>query len=276
LLNEKFCIFEFMVENTYIFKKFENNSYSDYTENLVTVSYQPLLYFTDLEDKYNFIYTTSQIPERTLELLNELLEYYHANQFRDEFTSLLVFLQSMYIDFEETFCEELIETFVEEDKEYNNLLNIIEKYLFVENNKLQAITFKFFQNDVNISPIKNPIVIEDIFKSICKNLEIDKNNFYEKKNEITEDSKLIRQDKGGDHVRMLVVNALFNFLKSNIIYKSESQLLKFCGYFLHLCQIPYNQKITEIQIENLQDGLDSIEPPILRNFIERPNQVFTK
>src|SRR5690606_23055434 len=116
--------------------KFENNSYIDYTENLVTVSYQPLLYFTDLKKKYKFIYTTSQIPERTLELLNELLEYYRANQFRDEFTSLLVFLQSMYIDFEEVFSDDLIETFIEEDKEYENLLNIIEKYLFVGSNKL--------------------------------------------------------------------------------------------------------------------------------------------
>lgn len=265
-----------MVENTYIFKKFESKSYSDYTGNLVSVTYQPLVYFTDLEDKYNFIYIISQIPAKTLELLNELLQHYDINDFKEEFLSLLVFVQAMYIDNVDAFSDELIEMFIQEDKEYENLLSIVEKYLFFKNNKLQTITFKFQQTDIKISPLKNIIVIDHILSSICKSLNINKKNFYERQEEIIKDSKLIRPNKGADYVRILVVNLLFNFLKSKVQDKSDKKLLRFCGYFLHLCEIPYYNKLTEIQIENLQDGLDSIEPTTLRHILERPNQVFTK
>lgn len=75
-----------MAGNTYIFKKFEIKSYSDYSRNLVPVSYQPLVYFADLEDKYNFLHIISQIPEETLELLKELLQYYNLNDFKEALT----------------------------------------------------------------------------------------------------------------------------------------------------------------------------------------------
>lgn len=264
-----------MTENIYIFKEFTNNGYINYTNKIVSVPFKPLIHFNNLSYKYIHNITSSLIPEDTLKLLKQLVEYYNVEDFIDEFTSLMIFSQSMYIEYYEISSDELINIFIEEDKEYLNLLNIIEQYLFVEKNKLQSITFKFQQKDPKISPINDNIVLGTILKSICQSLVIDKDNFKERKNEIVASTEIIKPNKGGDYIRMVVVKSLFHFLKSKINFKSDSYLLRFCGYFLHLCQIPYNQKITEIQIENLQDGLDIIEPSVIRNFIGRPNKVRT-
>ncbi|MBX2948798.1 MAG: hypothetical protein KF704_05930 [Crocinitomicaceae bacterium] len=265
-----------MTVNPYIFKRFENNSYDNYTENLVSIPYTPLLHFSEISDKHSFTYDTTQIPQKTLGLLDKLLEIYSVNEFREEFTSLLIFVQSMYIEYNDSYSDELIQMFIEEDKEYQNLLDIIEQYLFSEKNKLQSIRFNFLKNDTKTTTIRNATVIDNIIRSICKSLAIDKDNFYERKNEILENSTLIKPNKGGDYVRMLLVKSLFDFLKIHIQNTSENQRLKFCGYFLHLCQIPYHQKITEIQVEDIENELGLIEPSVLRNFVERPNQVYTK
>lgn len=265
-----------MTVNSYIFKRFENNSYDNYTENLVSIPYTSLLHFSEISDKHSFPYDTTQIPQKTLELLNGLLEIYSADEFKEEFTSLLVFVQSMYIDYDDIYSDELIPMFIEKDKEYQNLLDIIEQHFFFKKNKLQSVRFGFLKSDTKTSTIKNSEVTDFIINSICKSLDIDKDNFHERKNEILEDSTLIKPNKGGDYVRMLLVKSLFDFLKTHIQNTSENHRLKFCGCFLHLCQIPYHQKITEIQVEDIENELGLIEPSVLRNFVERPNQVYTK
>lgn len=265
-----------MSEENYIFKKIENDNYIDFTENLSSVQYTQLIYFTHLQEKFTFSYLNSKIPFDLLKFIDDLLSKYRIIEFKTEFTSLLMFVQDMFCSFKDSYSDDLINDFTDEDKEYKNLFNILELYLFSEINKPQSIAFKFKQKDNKISTIENSIVVEDIFKSILKNLDINKNNFYKKRDQILSQSEHIKHNAGGDYVRVLIVKTLFYFLKSKTSGFSENQLLKFCGCFLHLCQIPYYHKISEIQIDSIESELNSIEPAILRNFIKRPNQLFTK
>ncbi|CAA7386968.1 hypothetical protein [Chryseobacterium fistulae] len=263
-------------ESTYIFKEFNNGLYIDYAENLISVPFTSLENFTDLTDQYSFPYSISQIPDEILKFLDELLILYKFKEFKEEFTSLLVFIQEMYLTYKEVQSDDLIPQFVEEDKEYQNLLKIIEIYLFKKEIEPHSIAFKFSETVTEISTIKNSTVIDDIFKAICKNLGIDQNNFHEKKAKIIENSQILKPGKGGEYVKELSVSILYNFLRAKSNNNSKNELLRFCGCFLHLCQIPYNDSDNEFFITTISYELTCIDTQYLRHIIMRPKNLFTK
>ncbi|EQB92822.1 hypothetical protein [Elizabethkingia anophelis] len=262
-----------MSESTYIFKKFENTSYIDCTENLVSVTYIPLVHFKELEDSFTSHYTKFLIPQTVLTLLNDLLIRFEISAYKDELTSLMALSQDAYLTFTEIHSDSLIPDFIKEDTDYGTLLKVIEEYFFNNKVALSSISFKFSKTDVKTQTISHSNVTNHIIKALCNDLGIDKKNFYERQKEIIENSTMIKPDKGGDYARILIVQKLHSFLKSQTNNYSENQLLQFCGYFLHLCQIPYHQKEDEICLKHIK--LKDFEPNILRNFIVRPNKVST-
>ncbi len=58
---------------------------------------------------------------------------------------------------------------------------------------------------------------------------------------------------------MKIVQALFDFLKAHTDSISDNKALKFCGVFLHICQIPSNRKSNDIAIEKIEDALFLID-----------------
>lgn len=262
--------------SSYTFKKWQDGLYIDETDNIITVpvsSTIPLVIgFTP-----SSTISEAKISTETKLLFEELVELSKVKEIESELFTIFVHLQEAYISFEETFTDLRIPEFIDENKEYDNLFNILEEYLFNADNSLKSISFNFVKDtDKKVSPIKNEAVIKDVIKSVCENFDITKENFTHTKNRIQDESRLINYRKGGEYIRQEVVRELFQYIKTIKKNDSEYKILKFIGCFLHICQIPANSTVDYIQIDSIKEELNSIEVPLMRHYLYRPKKIFTK
>lgn len=267
-----------MSESVYIFKQLQNDAYLDCENDLIEFSIKEFSILDSPYLNYPFSYSSYKIPKRTLLLTEELLAYnkFDLIKYKNEFVYFLVYCQAMYLETKEIYSDELILDFQDEDNDYENLFDILEEYLF-SNKKPHSISFKFNEETNIINTIKNQDVINDIYKSICYNLEINKENFYQVKETILKESSHVKYGKGGEYIKQIIVNVLVDFLKLHLDEKiSDSTIFRFCGCFLHLCQIPYNSTENEILLSTIESEFKSIEPQYILHIFNKRKIVFTQ
>lgn len=262
--------------SSYTFKKWQDGLYVDETDNVksvpVTSTIPLVIDFTPSSD-----ISEVKISTETKLLFEELVELFEVKEIESELFTIFVHLQETYITFEETFTDLSIPEFIDENKDYDNLFNILQEYLFNANNPLKSISFNFVRDtDKKVSLIKNEAVIEDVIKSVFKNLKITKDNFIHTKNRIQDESRLINYGKGGEYIRQKIVRELCQYIKTIKKNDSEYKILKFIGCFLHICQIPAYSTVDSIQIDSVEEEFDSIEVSIMRHYLVRPKKIFTK
>ena len=266
-----------MNESVYIFKELKDGHYVDYESDLIQFSHTD---FSDLniEDfEYKFEYSNYKIPKNILTHLNQLLSYkeFNLSEYENDFIYFLAYSQVLFLELNQLYSDEVIKLYHEEDKEYENLFKIIEEYFFGDN-KPHSISFKFHKNVKGVKTINNKIVISDIFDSICKNLQINPDNFYERKAEILESASHIKFEKGGEYAKQTIVVSLANFLKDHFGENiSFNKILQFCGCFLHICQIPYSNTENEILITSIEDEFKSIEYQYIMHIYNKRKNLFS-
>lgn len=243
----------------YIFKEVVNGEFQNTTSDLISLSYVSSSFSQILDNHYIFPHSRFLIPNFIVNKIQSLLNEYNLSDFNDDILSFIVHSQEMYIVFEETYLDDLINVFIDEDKEYLNLLNIIEEFLFAKN-KLTTINFKFQIKSDKILSVKNSNVIGEILKSLCEGLDISKENFHQLKEDFI-NSKMILHEKGGTFVFQFLIKSLFNFLSKNHSF-SENQILKFIGEILNIAQ--------------LGDESQNLEYQFIRNYVLRDIKIFSK
>lgn len=263
---------------TYIFKLFTNNVYTPCEKDTVVIPYHPSKLLSNLTSLHSFGYSYGKIPNETLSLLTDLLEYndFKLSDYKDDFISLIMFVQEMYIEHKEIYDDDILLDFKEENKEYENLLNIIEEYLFSKN-KVDSIRFKFVRQNNSLKNIKNPNVADAIFKSICRDLGLDRNNFFEVKETLLKSEYHIKHGKGGEYIKQMVIISLADSLKEITSNKTSfSEILKFCGCFLLLCQIPVDNKESQIDLTDISQNFSSIEYQNLQHYYNKRSNFFIR
>lgn len=262
--------------SSYTFKKWQDGFYIDETDNVTSV---PL--FSTIPPVIDFTPSSTisevNISAATKILFEELIDFFKVKEIEPELFTILVHLQDTYISFEEAYRDPMISEFTDENRDYNNLLNILEEYFFNPNNALKNISINFGKDpDVKISPIKSKSVMEDVLKSICRNLNITKENFFDTKSLILAENKHISHGKGGEYIRHEVINELHQYIKTIKKDDADTKIFKFIGCFLHICQIPAYSTIDSIQIDSVKEEFDSIEVAKMRHYLKRPRKIFTK
>ena len=251
--------------NVYILKKYiDKQNYSEFTEDLVEQNIEPLQNITFLEHN-NSSFRKIKLPNTSLQALDFILNKFELSKFKEEFLSLISLTQNLYLTYLEIYSDELINDFKDEKKELQNFLNIIEEYLNNGKKSIHSISFKF--NTENFNPIKNKFLLEDLFKSLLINFDINRDNFLQRKQELLLQSETIKHKKGGEFVKSELVKSLAVFLKSNVSNISEITALRFCDYFLHICQIQSNNNDEEIVLENYEDDFNGIDYQNLKHFL---------
>jgi hypothetical protein len=268
-----------MQQKTYYFKKYFSNSeyseYSDFSESLVNINILPIQSIN-----HTFLDTISQnysslfIPKNSLDDLDKLLTSFNLMNYKEDFLSLITIIQSTFLLYNEEYEGALHEDFIKEKKEFENLIKVLEIYLFGSKKELYPISFKFFSKKTQI--IKNFFLIDDIYKAILKYYNLDKENFQVRTQEIlSEYNNNFNFKKGGDFIKSESIKILFNFLKEKVINISDNKALKFCGILLHICQIPSNNNKNDIMIGDIKDTLVVIDHENLRHYINDRTKFFT-
>jgi hypothetical protein len=261
-----------MQQKTYYFKKYSSDStYFDFSENLVHINILPIQSINlTFSDNISQNYSSLFIPQNSLNDLDRLLNYFNLINYREDFLSLITIIQSTFILYSEKFEGELHEDFLKEKKEFKNLINVLEIYLYGSRTELYSVSFKFFSK--NTQTVKNFFLIEEIYKAILKYYNLDKENFQVRKQEILSEDNNFNFKKGGDFIKSESTKTLFTFLKETVINITDNNALKFCGILLHICQIPSNKNRNDIMIGGIKDTLFVIDHQNLRHYIDnRPN-----
>lgn len=259
----------------YTFKFLNGDEYSDQTDNLVSLNLDvkqvaenwTFLKISDIEKAY--------LSQSTLHYFETLLAHYKLCHLKDLLINIAVNLQFAFITNEGIYRDDILDDFANEDVEYARLLSIIEEYLFNTGNKLQSISINFSKKTAAKGQFKSRSLINDIMVSLTKSLNITPDNFNQRKEEIIKDMNIIKQGRGGEYIRTYFVQQQFSFLKGLISNKSENHLLRFIGCFLHICEIPYHSTVSEIQINSIEEELESIEIPKMRHYLNRSKKIFT-
>lgn len=264
-----------MMTPNYNFKVFNNGSYLNESGNLISIELNP----HDLDEEWDFLKASEILEVRisinSLNFLKSLISKYDLLNFEMYFLNLGINLQNSFILYQDSYNDAILDDFKSEDREYKNLLNIIEEYLFNDNNVLHSISFNFNRKNFSTSPFKNKYILSDLMVAITKHLNITVKNFHERQRQILESNVQIKKGKGDEYIRTKFVRELFTFLKKQKPVSSNYSILKFIGCFLHIFQIPFYSTIQEIQIDSIEDEIKLIDVGLMRIYIDRP-KVTTK
>lgn len=262
-----------MSSNIYKLKKYnENSNYTDFSCDLISKKIEDLKHidFNLFEESNNFKsdsktqYDFLELPEKSYQDLNSLLDYFELKSFETEFLSFISITQNKYLLYEDQPNDKLYQNFLDLKKDLKGLIDILEKYLLSKKPDHHSISFKFHTEKTNT--INNLFLLDDIYRSIAQSYKINKDNFHIRKEEILlELATTFNYKKGGKFVIIKVVQALFDFLKTQKETKSDNELLRFCGVFLHICQIPSNSNTEDINIGEIEDSLKLIDHQNLRH-----------
>lgn len=253
-------------------KRSEETHYIDFNNQLQEIIITPLnnldfKLFGETENLSGEI--LFKLPLNTYKTFKSLLSYFELDVFENEFLTLMVLGQKNYLTYQnQDFNDiDLYNDFLNERK---SLLKLIELLQFSKSNKesLKSISFKF-SNDKKSEVIKNFFIVDDIYSALLSYYGLTNNNFENRKKELLSDLDRLKHNKGKDYIKSEIVNTIFNFIKSKKENYSDNRVLKFCGVFLHICQIPSNNKKNsqfDFDIENIEDAIELIDVQNMRHY----------
>ncbi len=277
-----------MQDRTYKFKRLVDGEYVDFREEVTSVSTVPLTFlkFDDIDDilKFSNEYQRIVLPTSIISLTNDLLARYNLSSLQEEFYTFLCGAQKEFSTYYLAKDEEpLLEDFMEEGKSLKELLQVLEKFLFADNRKwLKSIRFDNDQwltienEDVIPEPaplkINHFFTITTIYDAICTGLNLNKENFQERKRELLLQTNSFNYRMAARKIRKNITEALFSFVYPDLI-PGKNNALTFVGLCLHSSQIPYKKNEENIELDvklGLDYNLRSIEFKNIQNIINRP------
>ncbi|MBE7633151.1 hypothetical protein F7642_02250 [Tenacibaculum finnmarkense genomovar ulcerans] len=257
---------------TFKLKKYTKDSiYTEFESELISIEIFPIkeITFILFDEVINTSKSIIQLPKTSLNHLEKLLQEFNLESFTNEFLTLTALTQKNYLLYNDKLDNNLHTDFIDEKKDLIKLLDVI-NHSFSNKKDLHSISFKYNSNQSKT--IKNFFVLDEIHEALAKYYDVNKSNFSKKKDELLKLTNQFNYKKGKDYIKSKVVISIFAFLEKNYPNISENQSLKFCGVFLHICQIPSNNNDPIIETINIKNSLELIDHQNIRHY---KNQRFT-
>lgn len=251
---------------TFKLKKYTKDStYTEFESELISIEILPLkeITFILFDESFNTSKSIIQLPKTSLNHLEKLLQEFNLESYINEFLTLVALTQKNYLLYNDELDSDLHKDFIDEKKDLIKLLDVI-NHSFSNKKDLHSISFKYNSNQSKT--IKNFFVLDEIHEALAKYYDINKSNFSKKKGELTKLTNQFNYKKGKDYIKSKVVISILTFLEKKHPGISENQSLKFCGIFLHICQIPSNNNHPIIEIGNIKDSLELIDHQNIRHY----------
>lgn len=280
------------MSSVYTLQKFNgiDNPYSEFNSNLIIKDTKKLNSFDlfisgeakEFEETYldksftldsNSELTQLKLPESSYDDLVRLLEKFELSEFEKEFLSLVLVTQKSYLErpgIDNT--PNLLDDFLNQKKDYEKLYEVLGEYISSinngEKNKIQQITIGY--NNKNYT-LRNLFVINSLMNTIIESQGFEQstlssegfNELVEKK---TSELERFNHLKGRRFITSCVVYILDKFLEKHTKI-SDNMRLKFCGVFLHICQIPSNKKYPDILVDkDIENSLQTIAHTNIRHY----------
>lgn len=214
------------------------------------------------------------LPKIVEQKLSDLLDIYDLLNLKIHFITLISALQKTYSctdDFDSE-TSEIESFFLSAPKDWEKVFDSLELFLFPDTDisSLKSISFKNKSPKKSIT-VDNTFIINDLYSAICIGLNITRDNFIERKQELVS-RKIFNYNKQDSFLRALIIQELYNFLSSSI--KGKNEKLRFITLIIKLAQIDPNPNSSTnshpINYSNtIEDILkDCVEYRILANFLE--------
>jgi hypothetical protein len=189
---------------------------------------------------------------------------------KEQLLTLGCSLQELYSNNYNAHYDDLSKDFDAYHEEYVYLLEALEKYLFAPNKApLDSIAFKMKSQHPSVF-IKNFFVLDDVYKAVCIGLDITVDNFETRKKELIGVPNKVKFFRYDSQIKKDFIKRFYEFVEP--IVGSESTSLKVVGTFLHVFEIPSNNKEFDGYIElyeDLNEQLKSIDIKNLRHALTR-------
>lgn len=251
---------------TFKLKKYTKDStYTEFESELISIEILPLKEITLIlfDESINTSKSIIQLPKTSLNHLEKLLQEFNLESYINEFLTLVALTQKNYLLYNDDLDSDLHKDFIDEKKDLIKLLDVI-NHSFSNKKDLHSISFKYKSNQSKT--IKNFFILDEIYKALAKYYNVSESNFTKKKNELIKLTNQFNYKKGKDYIKSKVVISIFSFFENNYPDISENQSLKFCGVFLHICQIPSNNSDPVIEIRNIKHSLELIDHQNIRHY----------
>lgn len=263
-----------MEQRKYIWRKFENVNYINIDERIrcyeydVTTRIELSTELNHLTSPFNKSFSLAVIPIEMDSLLEELLREFNLLIYKPQFLIIGFSLQKIYSDNFNIQKDNLSSDFENENEDYLKLLDILREYLFAQDkNHLHSISFKY--NTGITQPIKNFFAVDTIYEAMCIGLDINKENFDERKIDLLSKCNNYKVEKYPEKIKTEFIQAIYNYIKPS--FDTDNTSLRFIGCFLNIFQVPSNNKEHEINNnQSIAEMLSSLALTNLRHYINRP------
>jgi hypothetical protein len=241
-------------------------------ENTIIYDCVPLKTFKSKLDEHKNSFESSynrlSIEKSKDDLLKKLLAQYSLSNHLNELRTYISFTQNTFNDYKtEIYQNDLLSNFQSEKFDQEPFLNFLESYLENEERmELHSVNFKFEKKET--LTVRNFFVIKTILDSICAGLDLNLNNFAERKEQILLNRNDFKFSKGDEYVKTEIINSLYRFLLGEKF--NQTKALRFIGVFLHLSNIRSNNNEEKELLDTLDSNLQIIDVNNLRQYIKRP------
>ncbi|WP_282112350.1 hypothetical protein [Maribacter stanieri] len=213
------------------------------------------------------------IPKSYFDWIEKLLTEYNI-KCQDKFVTLLCSFQFVYLPHMDKQLDiPLVKDFNEEHNEWELFFNVLEEYLIKDNFDYKNISFQFESKKKH--SINNYWVNKDIYEAIAVGFGITKDNFFERKKEILNDTLKLNLNKSDKYILSILVQTLSSLW--SIEGKIQNIHLRFIGFFLNLAGVKVSNDNQPIEIfDSLEDNLKHVEVKNVRHYYNGRTKYFHK
>ncbi len=236
------------MDNIYILKKIIDGELKpmDNPEMEVIIPNEVKLDFSGHSSEAGISWHLSQVDILKLDKISYdylvlLLEHFGVKQHIGVFLNIIPEIQDNYNLYAESLDTAIFNDFVTEQNDVKVLFDFFESYLKRNKDSNMKIVFKI--DKYKPYSISNFFLTEEILSNLLKIYGITYDNFDQRKREVLQNFEHQFQfDKGAEVVIMIVIKTIVKYLKEEIPLISQRDCLRFAGVFLHICQIPTDNK----------------------------------
>jgi len=210
------------------------------------------------------VFDKVSLPSGSYNNLKSLLSHFDLSKHLEFFLLLIANTQNYYILYSEINDGPLMEDFMFEKKDMKKFIRAIEKNMKEGDAQSHSISFKFNNETITIN---NFFILADIFRALRSQYHIEQNNLDEIKESLLADSDRFKFEKGSEYIKSKAVQYVHDCFKQIAPERSQNQILKFCGVFLHIAEIPSNNNRDEILIGEIDDALNIIDHDNIRHYL---------
>ncbi|MFN4149909.1 MAG: hypothetical protein ACK4IX_03115 [Candidatus Sericytochromatia bacterium] len=260
-------------QNIYVWQKYTPNGYSQVNlqdSNSTSYSISPPNLTEELRKITSLFYKTysqTKIPKENNKLLISLLELYGIETHLDSYVTIGCALQYTHQINYNNEMDSVTEDFNTTKRDYKNFLEVLEKYILLDNKKnAQSISFKFRNKTHTIS---NTFILNDVYKALLNQYDINIENYQIRKEDILSKTNQIKVEKYDEKVKTDFAQLIYNNIKSPDL--KQADVVKFIGTFFTLFEVPTNNNFQRIELyENINDFKESIDLKNFSHYITRP------